>query len=239
MTIKKALSTLCLAFPRTAELPDATIRLYEEQLADIESALLQASVREILMTARFFPTIAELRQTAARLAHLLPLSAEEALVIVQTADAREDISRRDGTFAYTERYWKFPKEIPASTMRVIYAVIERCGDVVGPDNTDRFGWEAGFKATYSALAREMTTHTLKDLSHAQLPLPLPPPVLFTPPLQIPGPGASLSEAEQALLAKPEFTRFRETMNMSRQAQIKKNKALQQKKNLLDKGLVKE
>ena len=172
MTIKEALSTLRIAFPRGEDLPPATMRLYEEKLADIGGTLLQETVHRIITTARFFPAIAEIRHMAASVAGVLPAGTEEALAIVRQADVREDIYRRDGTFAYTERYWRFPEGLPAPTMKAIYAAFEQCSDSVGRDGKDQFGWEQGFKASYQTAATAIERAALQNLVDSALPVAL-------------------------------------------------------------------
>lgn len=170
MTPKAALATLRAAFPRGQDLSPSTIDLYLLRLKDIPGALLETAVNRIIYTSKFFPTIAEIRHTAAEVAQLLPISAEEALAIVRKADIREDIYRRDGSFAYTERYWRWPENLSDATTHALVATLGHCGDIVGQDGTNQFGWEQGFKASYQTQATAIEQAALEDLSCSTLPL---------------------------------------------------------------------
>lgn len=167
MTIKEALATLFSAFPSDRHGNTETIRLYEQKLADIPLPLLEATVGKLINTAKFFPSIAEIRHTAAELAGILPAQAEEALAIVRQADVRESVYRRDGTYAYTERFWRWP-DVSEPTMQAIASALERLGDSVRPDGKDIFAWEGGFKAIYAAVVSDRTATALEDLSQVNL-----------------------------------------------------------------------
>lgn len=60
--ILKAVAPLQLAFK--GNLDDARMRLYVEMLSDIPPQILSAAVKKIIMTNRFLPSIAEIRETA-------------------------------------------------------------------------------------------------------------------------------------------------------------------------------
>lgn len=168
MTVKEALAMLFSAFPSERYAQSATIALYEKKLSDIPPDVLGATVNRLIDTAKFFPSIADFRHVAADLAGLLPAPAEEALAIVRRADVRKPVYRRDGSLAYIERYWNFSEDVSEPTMRAINAALEKVGDSVREDSKDIFGWELGFKATYSAVAGEQASVMLEDLSRARL-----------------------------------------------------------------------
>lgn len=60
--ILKAVAPLQLAFK--GNLDDARMRLYVEMLSDIPPSILEASVKKLIMTNKFLPSIAEIREVA-------------------------------------------------------------------------------------------------------------------------------------------------------------------------------
>ena len=64
--IVKSLLLMKAAYPRQT-LPEETIDLYTRALQDIEPRLLKTAVMQHIATSKWFPTIAELRGTAAAL----------------------------------------------------------------------------------------------------------------------------------------------------------------------------
>jgi hypothetical protein len=56
-------AVLKAAFPRQ-EVPEETMRLYAEQLVDLDLKAGEAAISKLLHTSRFFPTIAEIRAAA-------------------------------------------------------------------------------------------------------------------------------------------------------------------------------
>ena len=60
--ILKAVAPLQLAY--NASLDDARLRLYVEMLSDIPPQILEASVKKLIMTNKFLPSIAEIREVA-------------------------------------------------------------------------------------------------------------------------------------------------------------------------------
>lgn len=60
--ILKAVAPLQLAFK--GNLDDARMRLYVEMLSDIPPQILDAAVKKLIMTNKFLPSIAEIRETA-------------------------------------------------------------------------------------------------------------------------------------------------------------------------------
>lgn len=62
-TLAQALLELRLAFPQR-EVPVETLRLYARQLDDLEEATAVDAVYRLIRTAKFFPTISEIREAA-------------------------------------------------------------------------------------------------------------------------------------------------------------------------------
>lgn len=60
--ILKAVAPLQLAY--NASLDDNRLRLYVEMLSDIPPQILEAAVKKLIMTNKFLPSIAEIRETA-------------------------------------------------------------------------------------------------------------------------------------------------------------------------------
>ena len=60
--ILKAVAPLQLAY--NASLDDNRLRLYLEMLSDIPPQILEAAVKKLIMTNKFLPSIAEIRETA-------------------------------------------------------------------------------------------------------------------------------------------------------------------------------
>ncbi len=64
--ITKALGVLAAAYPRF-ELPDATIRIYQRLLGDLDFDTLKAATLQCATVCTFFPTVAEIRAAAVEL----------------------------------------------------------------------------------------------------------------------------------------------------------------------------
>jgi hypothetical protein len=172
---KEALAVLTAAF-RTENIAPPTERLYQQRLQDIPPPLLQATVHRIIDgprrdKRRGFPDIQELRETAAEIAGILPPSPEEALAIIRKADVEEAVYRRDGSFAYTERFWRWPAELSEDTVQLCENALSVVGDPVNGHEKRIFGWEQQFKATYEPVMERHKQKALTNLSRAALPLP--------------------------------------------------------------------
>ena len=166
---QEQVAVLVAAFSRET-ISDATVALYVTKLSDIDGPLLAAAVNRLVDSSRFFPTIAELREMAARLAGLLPPSPAEALAIVRRANVSESIYRRDGSFAYTEHYWRWPDDALPSDVDFCQRLIEKLGDPIDfRTDEQHFGWESGFQKTAEKELVSLTREALKDLSLARLP----------------------------------------------------------------------
>lgn len=59
----RQLATLAAAYP-AKQLPEPTLELYAEALAEMSEGTGRETVREIIRTSKFFPSIAELLETA-------------------------------------------------------------------------------------------------------------------------------------------------------------------------------
>ena len=60
--ILKAVAPLQLAY--NASLDDARLRLYVEMLSDIPPSILETAVKKLIMTNKFLPSVAEIREVA-------------------------------------------------------------------------------------------------------------------------------------------------------------------------------
>lgn len=167
---KQALAVLVAGYPSGEKISEETVRLYVAKLEDIDPALLAATVDAILSASRFFPSLAEIRQTAARLAGVVPMPAEQAAAIVRSANRSIEIRRRDGSAAYTEHVWEWPESLGARDLATIRLALSSVGDPLGPDERPVFGWERGFQSIYERIAQDVMAHALEDLSHAALPV---------------------------------------------------------------------
>lgn len=162
---------LMLAF-RQEKISDETVALYAEKLADVPADVLKAACDRVIETQIFFPAVAEIRKVAARLSGLLPAAAPEAIAVIRRADRREDVFRRDGSFAYTERFWDWPQDVDQATIDLCVDVLTRVGDPVD-DRTgkEHFAWDTGFRQTYAEKLETVSREVLTNLSQARLPAP--------------------------------------------------------------------
>jgi hypothetical protein len=143
---------------------------YVDNLSDIDADLLQAAARHLIATCKFFPSVSELRTTAARLAGLLPPSPAEAMAIIRRADRSERRGRLDdeGRGGYVEKFWRWPEDVPARDLEVIQDTLAKVGEPSDPNGKPFFGWELGFERTYQRAAEEIGAAVLADLSRARL-----------------------------------------------------------------------
>ena len=162
----EAITTLAAAFQR--DLSPETVAVYAAALADIDPGLLAESVRQAIATLKFFPTVAELRRTAARVAGLLPPSSGEVLALIRRADVRESIYRRDGSFAYTERYWRWPDDASSETVALCESVVSKAGEPCDEQGNDAFGWEIAARKVYESDLPAIEAQALSNLSSARL-----------------------------------------------------------------------
>jgi hypothetical protein len=160
-----AVGGMAIAFRQENITPETTA-LYAEHLSDIPADLLNRSVSNLIQTQRFFPAISEVRERAARLAGLLPLSAPEALAIIRRADVERPVCRRDGSYAYTEHEWQWPDDVDSDALDMVRDTLAKVGDPVGGDGKARFGWETGFGKTYESHAEVLKAEVLADIPAA-------------------------------------------------------------------------
>lgn len=145
------------------------VNAYVDALGDVDGELLMATARRLVRTHKFFPAISEIRHEAARIAGVMPVSKAEAMAIVRRADRSESVFRRDGTLAYTERYWEWPEDVTEGTMNLIRIALSKVGEPVNADGKPLFGWELGFQEIYERESGEEMKRMLTDLSRARLP----------------------------------------------------------------------
>lgn len=166
-------SKLIAAF-RKDQIPEDTAAVYVEKLSGVNPPLLHAAVERLIETVTFFPSISEIKQTAARMAGLLPPSSGEAQAIIRAADVSQPVHRRDGSYAYTERYWVWPDNVSPETRSLLQGALMRSGEPCSADGKPHFGWETAFKAEYERQAADVTARVLaSDLSRARLQEPSP------------------------------------------------------------------
>lgn len=205
MTPKEALAVLSATF-RVENLTKSTIDIYCGKLADIRPTLLEAAIHRIVEHSTFFPSIAEIRRTAADVAGLLPPSADEAAAIARAADVSEVKGQRPDAagdrqnYPYVERYWRFPRDLPPRTRDLICGAIEKAGDPVDDSGENLFGWLQMFKASYVRIAEQETSKILADLSVAMLPSERPR-ELKAAPVEPPLNGLPPTSEEQAAVRK--------------------------------------
>lgn len=154
------------------ELRPGTIEAYVQHMQDIDATLLKAAVEKIIGDSKFFPSIAEIRETAARIAGILPPSPGEALEIVRRADVAIPMHRSDGSVAYVERGWEWPDDLPEAYLDVIRDALAKVGDARDEDGKPRFGFEQSFQKQYEITADPVRTKALGEgLSRLRLPSP--------------------------------------------------------------------
>lgn len=170
MLPKEAMAVLIASFRQDKIEPDSQ-RIYIEHLKDIPGPVLKQTVSHIVSTSKFFPSIAEIRETAARLCGALPVSPAEALNIVRQADVGEPKYDRAGRYCYTERSWDWPRNVSATTMAAIHRALQGSGDPFNLDGKQKFGWDQGFMKTYEHHAEELKAELLSNLDHLALPAP--------------------------------------------------------------------
>lgn len=162
----EAVGSLAAAFQK--ELKPETLAVYVDALADIDPALLAAAVKHCIAGSRFFPTISELRMAAARIAGLLPPSSAEVVALIRQADVREAKFRRDGSYAYTERYWRWPEGAAPAVVTLCQTVIAKAGEPCDEEGKDIFGWDTAARKVYEADLPGYEAAALSSLSTARL-----------------------------------------------------------------------
>lgn len=92
LEVSKLVAALIGAFP-AARVTDATPAVYETALRDLEHRHAQLAVNRLLATAKFMPTIAEIREAAVEIAHPELRSGAEAWGDVVKAVSKFGINR--------------------------------------------------------------------------------------------------------------------------------------------------
>lgn len=82
--IVEQVGLLVAAFPY-AQIPKATVRVYEKALADVPIGILETVVAQCIADCKFFPTVAEIRERVSLLATPARLSGPEAWDVVVAA----------------------------------------------------------------------------------------------------------------------------------------------------------
>lgn len=162
-----AISRLIAAYGKES-LPEDRVATYLEELADIQEPLLNEAVRTLIRRSKFFPSIAEIRHTAASLAGLLPPTPAETAAIIRRADRTEIRGAERGGRGYVEKFWDWPADLPEANLALIQGVLAKVGEPSNSEGKPHFGWEMGFQKTYELAAGEYLATTLADLSRARL-----------------------------------------------------------------------
>lgn len=166
MNTERIVARLMAAF-RTEQSPES-IQVYVEALK-VDPPLLERAVEHLINTKTFFPSIGEIRNEAMRIAGIMPPSPGEIASVVQRADVREPVYRRDGSFAYEERYWRYPEGTPRATIQAAEAVLEKVGEPCDQNGKPRFGWETALAKEYERIYPELLEQANLNLSQARLP----------------------------------------------------------------------
>lgn len=97
VSVRSLLADLVDAFP-DRRIPEATVSVYERELADVPLDALEGAVRELIRVSDYFPRVAEVRRRAAARVHVLPSEADAlAQVSARTAWTRLDERERPDT----------------------------------------------------------------------------------------------------------------------------------------------
>ena len=164
--IRRVWVVLCTAYPnhakeQSAELMAQTLRLYQRLLADIPGQVLEATALQHIASARFFPTIAELREIAVAImapAHTTPMEAWGKLQAALT-DVRY--------YRYVDGYHEFPCFADPILQRVVndmgWANLQMSADAIA----DRARFLQAYEA-YARRAREeqMILPAVRELAQA-------------------------------------------------------------------------
>lgn len=129
------------------------VEIYVLNLSDVNPPLLEAAVNRVIGTAKFFPSIAEIRHAAAVLTGLLPPTAAEMVAIVRRADRTEVRGAERGGRGYVEKFWDWPADLPRSHRKLAEETLAKVGEPSDVEGKPLFGWETGFQKTYE-VARE-------------------------------------------------------------------------------------
>ena len=151
------------------EITQERVALYAEELQDVEPALLQESVRRVIREAKFFPSVGEILQAVLRVSGKALPSTPEAIAIIRRADVREPVYRRDGSLAYTERYWRWPDDLEQPVLDALQDVLAKVGEPADPNDESYFAWDTGFGKVYEQESERVAKLALSGLKHLRLP----------------------------------------------------------------------
>ena len=155
--VVRALATLSAAYQR--ELTDPTIALYMEALNDLDDRALMSACESVIVTSRFFPTIAELRERAVFALHPegAPPAPEMAWAEVMKAVTTQGRYERP----------EFSHELIRATLDLTGGYIRLCDATTASEGANR----AQFISTYQRLIQRESVTTfalgsggLKELS---------------------------------------------------------------------------
>ena len=151
MTRKGAIQAMVIitaAFPQ--DIPEATLELYVASLEDIPDEAVMEACRKIVLSSRFLPRIAEIREQAVRIAdpHLLPPTEAQAWSEVQRAI---ETGGRHGQVV-----WSHPAISEAiKGMGGFRQVCDSTAD------TNRFRWAKVYRDIHQTKTREVLESNIK------------------------------------------------------------------------------
>ena len=168
MKPKEALAILKAAYPR-GDFPLESERLYDLALRDIPAAVLAAATHRLVRSGgEFFPSIAQIRRTAASLCGLLPPTPAEVLVVLRRADTTIPMRRSDGSVAYEERVWDWPDDADPLAVACAQEALAKAGEPRDGEGAMRFGWETAFQQVCGEVVERHAAAAMDDLSTAAL-----------------------------------------------------------------------
>jgi hypothetical protein len=188
VNLKEALRLVAWATANFPQLQERDMRptaeLWAKMLGDIPYQLAEKALMKVLATARYFPTVAEIREAAAELQHGRPMTADEAWGLVAEA------VRRYGYYREQEALASLPPEVAVIVRRFGWQEICACEEPDVIRGQFRRAWEIN-----SGQAREIAVlpapiRELIEAHSATMALPEPKPrKLPEPPKSLPGPPA--------------------------------------------------
>lgn len=135
-------TVLSAAYP-SFKTPAATIEVYSRALSDLDYPLAEAAVLDAISKSRFFPTIAEIRETAAR---LVTGADSRKPALEAWGDVRTAVNRF-GTYG-----WELASEwLDAQTAETIRSLGWQT--FCQSDTDDEMSWRARFVELYDQLSR--------------------------------------------------------------------------------------
>lgn len=151
-----------------ATVAEDRVEVYVNELSTVPGDVLHEAVTAIIRRSKFFPSVGEILDSALAVCGLLPPSAAEIIALVRQADVREPVYRRDGSLAYTERYWRWPEGADPQAVKLAEAVLARVGEPCDEDGREHFGWDTGFQKTCEPMVQDVKQVWLADPSRLRL-----------------------------------------------------------------------